>query len=180
MNNQIPRRNQVDKMTPAELAIREAMLEVEKAGANPKLTEAIVLLSKAQNSVADFVDEPLKITARVQTYEDACAVLEEQPINEQEMKLAGFTDDEIIYRKIKTITRALNEGWLPDWNNSNQKKYYPWFDLSSGGFVFDGTYYGYSHADAGYASRLCFPTLELAEYAGKQFTELYKGFILIQ
>jgi hypothetical protein len=118
-----------------------------------------------------------KITDRIKTYEDACAELGIKPIDEAKMKQVGFTDDEITYRKIKTITQALNEGWKCDWNDSDQHKWYPWFKMSSGGFVFDGTYYAYSDAYAGDASRLCFKSEELAIYAGKQFLQLYSDFI---
>ena len=52
-----PRRNQLDKCTPAELAIYKAMEEVEKIGADVRLTDAITKLNEALNLVADFVDE---------------------------------------------------------------------------------------------------------------------------
>lgn len=52
----LPRRIFIDKMTPAELAIRNAVIEVEKMGADTRLTDAVVLLTKAQARVADFVD----------------------------------------------------------------------------------------------------------------------------
>lgn len=55
--SEIPRRCRLDKMTPAELAITEAMRVVEGAGCDPQLTVAIVLLGKAREKVADFVDE---------------------------------------------------------------------------------------------------------------------------
>ena len=51
-----PRRNQLDKCTPAELAIYKAMEEVEKVGADVKLTNAIIKLQEAKELVADFVD----------------------------------------------------------------------------------------------------------------------------
>lgn len=43
-------------MVKAELAIREAMLAVEDMPPDVRLTEAGVLLEKARNKVADFVD----------------------------------------------------------------------------------------------------------------------------
>lgn len=43
-------------MSPAEKAIREARLAVEDMGADLLLTDAVVLLSQAQDKVADFVD----------------------------------------------------------------------------------------------------------------------------
>jgi len=51
-----PRRICLDHMTPAELAIREAVIAIEYTGADPRLTEAQNLLSKAKDLVADFVD----------------------------------------------------------------------------------------------------------------------------
>lgn len=56
MASDIPRRCFINRLTPAELAIREAMIAVEKVGADPLLTEAVVLLGKAQDKVADYVD----------------------------------------------------------------------------------------------------------------------------
>lgn len=52
----IPRRARLDLNTKAELAIHNAVQEVEKAGADPKLTDAINLLQKARELVADYVD----------------------------------------------------------------------------------------------------------------------------
>lgn len=120
-----------------------------------------------------------KVTERIKTYEDACRELGIVPIDESVLSSNGFTKDEIAYRKIKTITEALNEGWKPNWNDENQKKWMPWFyPNSSSGFVFYDAGYGYSLASAGNGLRLCFKSDELATYAGKQFVELYKEFIL--
>lgn len=43
-------------MSDAELAISAAMAEVEKAGASTALTDAVMLLSKARDRVADHVE----------------------------------------------------------------------------------------------------------------------------
>lgn len=121
----------------------------------------------------------LKVTERIKSYLDACQELGVEPISESVLTSNGFTKDEIAYRKIKTITEALNEGWKPNWNDENQKKWIPWFyPNSSSGFVFGYTIYYDSAAHAGNGLRLCFKSDELATYAGKQFVELYKEFIL--
>lgn len=52
----IPRRIRIDHFTPAEAAIHAAMLEVEKAGGSIALTEAVNLLAKARDRVADHVE----------------------------------------------------------------------------------------------------------------------------
>jgi hypothetical protein len=56
MKNEIPRRNRLDLSTPAELAIYNAMEEVEKAGADKRLTDALNLLAQAKNLIADYIE----------------------------------------------------------------------------------------------------------------------------
>jgi hypothetical protein len=51
-----PRRIRLDLYTPAEVAIRAAVIAVEEAGAHPLLTDAVVLLQQAKEKVADFVE----------------------------------------------------------------------------------------------------------------------------
>ncbi len=53
---EFPRRNRIDKFTPAEAAIYAAQQAVEDVGAHPLLTEAGTLLSQARDKVADFID----------------------------------------------------------------------------------------------------------------------------
>lgn len=114
------------------------------------------------------------ITDRVKTFEDACEILgidTQQAIPDAEEHVQAYV-------KLTIIARALNEGWLPDWDNSNQKKYYPWFKMASGfGFSVHG--YDYTYANTGDGSRLCFKSVELAEYAGKQFESIYKQYLTI-
>ena len=53
---EIPRRNRVDQMVDAELAIRHAIACVEAMPADERLTAAVMLLDQARNKVSDFVD----------------------------------------------------------------------------------------------------------------------------
>jgi hypothetical protein len=111
----------------------------------------------------------------IKTYEDACEKLNIDPIKE----LSGIDrTDEIAYRKLKVIARAINNGWLPNWSNTDQRKWFPYFVLSSG-FGFSVSIYDCDLTDAGVGSRLCFETSEQAVYAGQQFTEIYKDFLTI-
>lgn len=76
-----------------------------------------------------------KITDRVKTFEDACEVLGLNPSTVYDDPANAA--DEIAYRKLKIIIKALNEGWTPDWDNSSQAKWRPWFYLNAPGFRFD-------------------------------------------
>jgi uncharacterized Zn finger protein len=58
-NENFPRRSQLTLLTPAETAIHVALIEVEKVGADSRLTDAIVLLQQAREKVADYLDERL-------------------------------------------------------------------------------------------------------------------------
>lgn len=49
-------------LTPAEMAIHNAILSVEQIGADVKLTEVVMLLLDAKNKLADYVDIKLKET----------------------------------------------------------------------------------------------------------------------
>ena len=56
MDNKVPRRNQLNKLVPAEAAIYAALEAVERMEADVRLTDAVVLLQAARESVADYVD----------------------------------------------------------------------------------------------------------------------------
>lgn len=131
----------------------------------------------AAAGVVKFKEVPRKVTDRIKTIEDVC--------KEHGFTLESFDDtyknleeDEKAYLLTKMLAESLNEGWTPDWSNANQYKYYPWFEMEgSSGFRFDD--YGGWHASTVCGSRLCFKSSELARYAGTQFTELYKSFMVI-
>lgn len=53
----IPRRNILDLNTDAELAIRNAIHEVEKLGADEELTKIVVKLDNAKKLLGDFIDD---------------------------------------------------------------------------------------------------------------------------
>ena len=116
-----------------------------------------------------------KITDRVKSFEDACDILGIS----RDQDLITDTADETAYKQLKIIAKALNEGWEPNWDNSNEYKWYPWFYMdSASGFRLNGVYFYCSGSHVG--SRLCFRSRELAEYAAKQFEDLYKQFFTIK
>lgn len=126
-----------------------------------------------------------EITDRVKSYTDACNVLGIEPMNEQDMKEQGYRPDEIARRKLETITEALNEGWKPDWNNTNEYKYYPYFYIEenakaqgAAGLAFASASNAASVTSACIGSRLCFHDRETARYAGRTFTELYEQILI--
>lgn len=130
-------------------------------------------LDEEAKKLRAIIDAPEKITDRIKSFEDACGIL---GISVSSVLNGYDTTDEAAYKKLKVIVKALNEGWTPDWDNGNQKKWYPYFDMRSG-FSFGGTAYTNWYTLDGVGSRLCLKNEELARYAGNQFLGLYKEFL---
>lgn len=90
----------------------------------------------------------------------------------------------IAYNRLCTIAQAWNkaDGFDPDFSNTSQYKYFPWFEYSrdAAGFVFAHTYPTAATAYAAIGSRLCFMTRERAEQFGKQFIDLWNDVFLFR
>lgn len=90
----------------------------------------------------------------------------------------------IAYNRLCTIAQAWNkaDGFEPDFSNTSQYKYFPWFvyDNGAAGFVFAGAYNAATSAPATFGSRLCFMTRERAEQFGKQFIDLWNDVFLFR
>ena len=123
------------------------------------------------------------IMERIKTFEDALALADEKTREEFLRSLEGYnTKDEIAYKKLKLITKVINEGWVADYKNFNQIKYYLW-----GGLLYSGAYSGLLFARCSNSSgdtivhlgsRLNFKSREIAEYVGNQFIDLWNDYLL--
>ena len=175
-----------------------------KNGGNETLVGRYDSKADAQEKVMDMVEENSvsvfnfrieereyeNITNRVKSYAEACKVLGIEPMDEDSMKAQGFRPDEIARRQLETITEALNEGWKPNWTDTNEYKFYPWFYIEVSEVQTEGTYgagaglscavssYAATSANANFGSRLCFHDRETARYAGRTFTNLYAQILI--
>lgn len=124
-----------------------------------------------------------------------------------EWRFTNSEDKDIIaYLKLRVIVAALNDGWKPQFV-PGELRWYPWYELISkdeydamsedekqerrcvvrsnnyayayGGLVYSYAYYASSVSSAYAGSRLAFKSEALAEYAGKQFAELFANFCFI-
>lgn len=90
----------------------------------------------------------------------------------------------IAYNRLCTIAQAWNkaDGFEPDFSNTSQYKYFPWFvyDNGAAGFVYAITYNTATAATASIGSRLCFKTRERAMQFGKQFIDLWNDVFLFR
>jgi len=148
-------------------------LEIDKTKAKELYPDAPVWLKEQlEEAFGEGCFHKIEFTD-IKTFEDACKVTEEDP---NDPRFSTGTADDIAYQKAKVITRAINIDWTPDWNNSNQKKWWPWFRLSSG-FGFDNSIFINTATYSAVGSRLCFESKEKSDYAAQQFTPIYKDLL---
>jgi hypothetical protein len=86
--------------------------------------------------------------------------------------------------KTYIITEAINDGHEPDWNNSDEKKWYGWWDMevddnNPSGFRFYGAGYDYDGTLTYGGSRLSFRSKERLLHAAKYFLPLYRDMMVI-
>lgn len=117
------------------------------------------------------------VTERIKTFADA---LRETGMTNDECP-DGLRPDETARRKIEIIAQALNEGWRPDWTDSSQPKWYPYFTFNGATLAGVRNSYAYhvpTRAHAYLGARLCYKTEELSNYAGEQFKEIYQELLI--
>ena len=89
----------------------------------------------------------------------------------------------IALNELFTIAQAWNKAddFVPDFSNSMQDKWFPWFvyDKGAAGFVSANTNSAPSPTRAAIGSRLCFKTRNRAIQFGKQFVGLYNQVFLL-
>ena len=119
------------------------------------------------------------IIDRVKTFQNALSIyLQTNELSEIERIILDYSGNstKVIVSKANLqlfiICEVLNQGWAPDWANTSQRKWYPWFYMSP--FAFVDAPYHYGASATGCASRLRLKSEELARYAGKTFVDIYE------
>lgn len=152
-----------------ETEIKKALIDAygKEKGDNKKFLEK--LFGKS------FFDLP--IIERDITFEDIC-------------KERGDTPEEILpYKTPKNkrqfaandlarldyIAEFLQQGFIPDYSNENEKKWFPYFEYNNkkAGFGFSDSLCVGSGADSTCGSRLALKNKETSDYFGTQFIEIH-------
>ena len=132
------------------------------------------------SGVVKFTPIPKNIIERVKSIDDAINELGEVDVEVAELRKlenANITSHILYKQQAVVIAKALNEGWIADYTNSDQTKYEVrfYYDSSAGGFVYDVYVRWLTYSLVG--SRLFFPTSELAKYFGTQFIEIHNKYL---
>lgn len=115
---------------------------------------------------------------KIKSYEAACKALGVKPISDEVFNAFQKEDRRTMaaYHKLAVITRAINEGWQPDWSNRNERKYEPYMYTNSARLACAAASYSPSYTHTFVGSRLCFRDYERATFAVETFGELYKDY----
>lgn len=117
----------------------------------------------------------------IRSFEDAC---QKENIDPSVLPDLSMIPEEF-WKPLKAVYRlfivfkAINNGWIPNYGNSDQNKYFPWYKVLSSGFGFSASNYYYGHTSTIVGARLCTDTSEKAFYISQQFEAEYKDFFLL-
>ena len=78
--------------------------------------------------------------------------------------------------KINHISEVLNDGFVFDWLNDNQYKYYPYFKKSSSGWMVCDCRYGHYSTDMGFGI-FYYKDSKTTLYAANQFLNIYIDYL---
>lgn len=173
---------------PLQKEFMKQLFGADTFAINFNVMERVKTFQDAVNELGD--DNPL-----VQQFVCVCNIA----FNNSSVK---FDADIIAYLKLRIIAAALNEGWEPQFTE-DEYRYYPYFyfytkeeyeqlsdadkkrcvgrsygsAFASGGLVYANTDVGSANSVTLDGVRFAFKTRELAEYAGKQFINIWADFV---
>lgn len=120
----------------------------------------------------------------INSHDDACKFLGK---SNEVPDVEKFGKATVALHKLMDIIEARNKEHNSnhkfDWNNRNQLKWQPWFDMevdenNPSGFRFDGAGYDRTYSSVG--SRLCSETEELCVDIATKHLDLYRDFMVIE
>lgn len=123
----------------------------------------------------------MDITTQINSYEDACKILNIQPLTLENFSHLPEGQRQYYYshHRITTAIEASKEGHQFDWNDYDDRKYFPWWDMETygdapagSGFSYDGYVCDSSGTDVG--ARLCTRTSAATAHLAKVFFEDYR------
>lgn len=77
---------------------------------------------------------------------------------------------------LQYIVPIRNKGWVADWDNSDEYKYWPYFEMRSG-FAFSLSGYASWYTYSNVSSRLCYSSEKLCRETVNEFLPIYKKYM---
>lgn len=123
--------------------------------------------TKANKSIKNSTDFDYRV---IKTFEDACKKLKLFP----SVPLVSIVPERFRKRiiaayKLMVIYEAINNGWIPDWSNNRQWKFYPILEVLPSGTGFLYSYYSSCLNRTSISSCLCTDTCDKALFIAEHF-----------
>ena len=153
-------------------------MNVNKEEALKKLNELKCEFDKKQSELRRIIEQPCRdIKDVIKSYEDACLIINRKILTINDFNIFDCKDRNFQYytHRIATIIEALNEGWEPNFNDTNQKKWYPYFDMRNSCTFFASSYFSWCVTGVGFSGRLYLKNKELSDYLGTHFINEFKN-----
>lgn len=144
-----------------KLSLDKAQEAYKKATEDQK--ELLIDLYGAEHFLTSVKD-------RLKGYESACAILGKTPLTIDSFSFLGSVQAKKQFARHKVVTgfEAINEGWMPDYDNTSQTKYEIWVEGKKSGFS-SGVSRCFIHASV--SSDMVAETREKAELIEKVFKQ---------
>jgi hypothetical protein len=171
------------------MATRNLKMEESTARSMYKTATAEVKSWLEENFSKEFFS--VKITDRIKTFEDVMkeallwfTAVQNNQVNAK-TKIQKMIYDILLNHvrggrvtaddRVRLLIFVLNEGWEPNFRNSNESKYYLWFERKASGWAVGVGVCGYDFSFVG--AGFHFRSRELALYGGNNFLPLFVDYL---
>lgn len=143
-----------------------------------QIGEMISACTKEQLPVLKGIFEIKNNWEDIKTVDEACKYLGEIDNEVRELGLLqnipNLSRKTLATQELVVITKALNSGWIADFDDSDQYKYilwwYPGKEFRLGGV-------SYCSVSSHVPARLCYKSSEIATYSASQFFDIWKDYM---
>ena len=157
------------------------IIEVKKVNALKAFNEAD---ASSRTMLANLLGKEhfLKIEDRIQSFEDALSIDGETDKDVLWLINYSGTHPDMVsasnYMKAVILVRVYNEGWVADYEDSNQTKYEVIYRYKAG-FGLAYHVYGIWYSDTYCGGRLCFKNQILGKHVTTKHAEIFRDFLTI-
>jgi hypothetical protein len=101
-------------------------------------------------------------------YQDACRLLGQEPVGIEQFSSLPEGDRQYLLsvHRVTTVIKAQKQGRQLDWNDEDQRKYSPWWDMETYGDAVPGS--GFSFVDYDHSYTLSYVGSRLSNFSAEE------------
>ena len=144
---------------------------------NKEINKQIKKLEEDLAKLKEIANKPKDLFSIIENYSDVCKELGESEFTEADFDNVGndYSQKLLDFAKIQQISKLFNGDWKPNWKDSNERKWFPYFEIkASGGFGF--SFSGY-HDYYTFSAVAFYKDQKTSDFIGKKFSDIYEKLI---